>query len=93
MILCGQETFITVRVASKRRGNGDYMKYTIPGLSPICLGMVMLLLGVRELNIYFKEKKSSVLAVLGIVMTLLFGFLLYLGIDQILTAVMNRLGM
>lgn len=69
-----------------------FLNYTIPGLSPISLGIVMLLLGIRELNIYFKEKKSAFISVLGIILTLLFAFLLYIGIDQILDAVMKQIG-
>lgn len=57
----------------------------IPGLIPLTIGVTMLLLGIRELNLYFKEKKSKVSLMLGILLTLLFAFNLYLGIDQILT--------
>lgn len=66
--------------------------YKIPGLTPIALGITMLLLGVREWNRYFKTKKSIGVLLIAIIDTLLFVVLLIIGIDQIMTVVMKQAG-
>lgn len=68
-------------------------KYTVPGLVPIGLGVTMLLLGTREFNMYFKERKSRCTLALGIVLTLIFAFNLYIGIDQIVTTITKQVGL
>lgn len=67
--------------------------YTLPGLSPIVLGVTMHLLGIKEYNIYFKQKRSRWILALGIIFTSLFAFNLYIGIQQIVTAVMKQVGL
>lgn len=70
-----------------------FLGYIVPGLAPIALGVTLLLLGTRELNAYFKENKSKSALALGIILTLLFVFHLYLGIQQILIAIMKQIGL
>lgn len=63
------------------------LNYSVPGLTSISFGITMLLLGIREFNIYYKEKKSIIILFFGILLTLLFAYNLYNGIDQILTEI------
>lgn len=62
-------------------------KYRIPGLTPLAFSLTMLLLGVRELNVYFKVKHNKYFLVMGVIFTLGYAFNLIVGILQILTAV------
>lgn len=64
---------------------------TIPGLTPIAMGMVMLLLGIKEFNVYFKEKGQKLHLILGVILTVIYGLNLYTGIIQINTAVFRVL--
>lgn len=64
-----------------------FLNYAVPGLTSISFGITMLLLGVREFNIYYKEKNSIIILFFGILLTLLFAYKLYNGIDQILTEI------
>lgn len=63
-----------------------FLKITVPGLTPIAFGTVLLLLGTREFNYYFKVKRSGISLVLGIIMTVLFVVDLYIGANQIITS-------
>jgi Na+-transporting methylmalonyl-CoA/oxaloacetate decarboxylase beta subunit len=66
-----------------------FSKFTVPGFIPIAMGCTLLLLGVREYNIYFKlkEKKRYLILAVAITLTLLFALCLYIGINQIIAAV------
>lgn len=61
-------------------------KVVVPGLLPIVMGTMFLLLGVRSFNIYFKNNKSEWRLMLGIICTLVFVGALYRGINQIIDA-------
>ena len=59
-------------------------KVVVPGLMPIVIGTMLLLLGVRSFNIYFKKNKSEWHLMIGIICTLVFVGALYVGINQII---------
>ena len=61
----------------------------MPGLVPIAIGGTMLLLGVREYNIYFKKNKHYLILVTAGILTLIFIFCLYTGINQSITVMTN----
>lgn len=66
---------------------------TIPGLTPIAMGVIMYLLGIREFNVYFKEKRQKLHLILGVYLTVIYGINLYTGIIQINTAIFSVLGL
>ena len=70
-----------------------FVGVTIPGLTPIAMGMVMLLLGIKEFNVYFKEKCPKLHLILGVILTVIYGLNLYTGITQIHTAIFRVLGL
>lgn len=63
-----------------------FAKIIVPGLAPITIGCTMLLLGVREFNVYFKGKKNNLILVMAGILTFAFVFCLYIGINQIISA-------
>lgn len=69
-----------------------FMKITVPGMTPITMGITALLLSVRELNVYLKSEKSKLTLILGILLSLLFAVGLCIGIHQMVDALMGLLG-
>lgn len=65
----------------------------IPGLSPLALGCVILFIGIRQLNSYFKKGKHKIDLIIGIFCTIIFGLDLYVGINQILFAIFKYIGL
>lgn len=63
-----------------------FTKIIVPGLVPITIGCTMLLLGVREFNVYFKREKHYLVLVTAGILSLIFIFCLYTGINQIISA-------
>lgn len=65
---------------------------TIPGLSPIALGVTLFGLGLKELN-EFKETKKRFELILGIIIVAIFVVNCYIGIEQIQNYVFSLVGM
>jgi len=70
-----------------------FVEITIPGVTPIAMGIMLLLLGIREFNVYFKEEPQKQHLILGVILTVMFVLNLYSGITQIHTAVFGVLGL
>lgn len=86
-------TLVIAMIALFSAGLTLFAGVTIPGVTPIAMGMVMLLLGIRELNVYFKEKRQKLHLILGGILTVIFVLNLCSGITQINTAVFRILGL
>lgn len=86
-------TLVIAMIALFSAGLTLFAGVTIPGVTPIAMGMVMLLLGIRELNVYFKEKRQKLHLILGAILTVIFVLNLCSGITQINTAVFRVLGL
>lgn len=64
-----------------------FTEIELSGLPPITLGCTLLLLGIKMFNVYFKGRKHKVLLMVGIVFSVMYTFLLYVGINKIVDTI------